>query len=96
MNYVRLSFGWNRHPKIVKLKKKLGAAGVLGLLKLWTFAAEYRPDGVLVGMDYDDIANAADYSGESGTFVAVLIQSRLLDRIEGKLYIHDLRVGGQS
>lgn len=57
---IRLCIGWNRHPKIVKLKRKLGAEGVLGLISLWTFAGEHRPDGILNGMDADDIAIAAD------------------------------------
>lgn len=96
MNSVRLSFGWNRHPKIVKLRKKLGSTGVLCLLRLWTFAAEYRPGGVLSGMDGDDIAIAADYPGDSSVFVAVLIELRLVDRIGDELCIHDFRIGGRS
>lgn len=92
---IRLSIGWNRHHKIVKLNKKLGDAGVLGLLKLWTFSAEYRPDGVLVGMTDYDIAIAADYSGDSTLFVAVLIELRLVDRIGDELCIHDFLIGGR-
>lgn len=86
---IRLSIGWNRHHKIVKLKKKLGSDGVLGLVSLWTFTGEHRPDGVLSGMDDDDIAIAADFPGDSSAFVAVLIELRLLDRAGNDLAIHD-------
>jgi hypothetical protein len=58
---IRLSIGWNRNPKIIKLRRKLGAEGVLGLISIWTFAGEQRTDGVLSGMDDDDIAIAVRY-----------------------------------
>ena len=57
---IRLAVGWNRHPKIVKLKRKLGADGVMALVSLLTFCGENRTNGVLSGMDDDDIAIAAD------------------------------------
>lgn len=86
---IRLQIGWNRHPKIIKLKRKLGADGVLGLLALWTFAGESRTDGVLREMDEDDIAIAADYPGDSYVFVDTLIGLKLLDRCGDGLVIHD-------
>jgi len=86
---IRLQFGWNRHPKIIKLKRKLGSDGVLGLLELWTFAGEKRTDGVLKGMDADDIAIAADFPGIPDVFVDTLIDLKLLDRRVNDLVIHD-------
>ena len=86
---IRLCVGWNRHPKIVKLRRKLGADGVLGIVALWTFAGEQRTDGVLHGMDADDIAIAADYAGDSSAFVEVLTELRLLDRHGNDWEIHD-------
>lgn len=88
---IRLSIGWNRHPKIIKLRRKLGADGVLALVCLWTFAGEQRPDGVLSGMDDDDIAIAAEYPGDAGTLVSTLANLRLLDRADGGWTIHDWR-----
>ena len=86
---IRLSIGWNRHPKIVKLRRKLGADGVLAIVNLWTFAGEQRPDGVLSGMDDDDIAIAAEYPGDSGLLVAALADLRLLERDGNDWKIHD-------
>ena len=86
---IRLSIGWNKNPKIVKLERKLGPSGVLSLLKLWTFTAQHRPDGILSGMDNDDVAIAADFPGETGSFIAVLEDLRLLDRAGNDWVIHD-------
>ena len=69
---IRLCIGWNTNPKIVKLRRKLGADGVLGLIALWTYAGSQRTDGVLTGMDDDDIAIVADYPGDSTRLVATL------------------------
>ena len=44
---IRLSIGWNRAPQDYQTQEKLGADGVLGLVNLWTFTGEHRPDGVL-------------------------------------------------
>lgn len=44
-NDLRLSLGWKKHPKIKKLKKILGAEGILSLLSRWTFAADYKTKG---------------------------------------------------
>ena len=86
---IRLSIGWNRHPKIVKLRRKLGAEGVMGLIGLWTFCGESRTDGVLHGMDDDDIAIAGDYHGDAAVFVATLSELKLLDRAGNDWAIHD-------
>ena len=67
------------HPKIRRLKNKLGAEGVLALYNLWCFCKEYRKDGHLTGMEDHDISEAADYEGDNETFVKVLVDLRLLD-----------------
>lgn len=86
---IRLSIGWNRHPKIIKLKRKLGADGVLALINLWTFAGEHRPSGVFTCMDEDDIAIAAEYPGDSVTLVDTLSAIRLIERQGNDWAIHD-------
>jgi len=88
---IRLCIGWNSNPKIVKLRRKLGSDGVLGLITLWTYAGAQRTDGVLAGMDDDDIAIVADYPGDSARFVAVLSELRLIERIGNDWAIHDWR-----
>ena len=64
---IRLSIGFLDHPKTVKLQRQLGEAGVLSLLRLWLWAAQNRPSGILIGMDEDDIEIAARWEeGERG------------------------------
>ena len=76
------------HPKIRRLKNKLGAEGVLALYNLWCFCKEYRKDGHLTGMEDHDISEAADYDGDNETFVQVLVDLRLLDANGGVFTVH--------
>ena len=76
------------HPKIRRLKNKLGAEGVLALYNLWCFCKEYRKDGHLTGMEDHDISEAADYEGDNETFVKVLVDLRLLDAEGGVFTVH--------
>ena len=76
------------HPKIRRLKNKLGAEGVLALYNLWCFCAEYKKDGHLTGMEDHDIAEAADYDGCYEGFVHTLVQLRLLDAEGGVFTVH--------
>lgn len=85
----RLSVGVIDHPKIVKLRRRLGADAVLALIRLWGFTARNRPRGDLMGMDADDIEIAAGWDGEPGSFVAQLLDLVLLDDNDGVLAIHD-------
>jgi hypothetical protein len=86
---IRLCIGWNRHPKIVKLRRKLGADGVLSLVNLWTYVGEQRADGIMTGMDDDDIAIVADYPGDSARFVSILAELRLIEKHGNDWAIHD-------
>lgn len=87
---IRIQSGWYRHPKIVKLRRRMGAEGVLGLVTLWTWTGEQRPNGRLTGMDAEDIAIAAGYPEDPQGFVDTLIALNLLDEDEdGGMSIHD-------
>jgi hypothetical protein len=86
----RISTGLFRHPKWLKLSRRLGAEGQVALIALWAFAATDRPDGILSGMDADDIAITAGWSGPSDVFVDGLVELRWLDRSgDGTLTVHD-------
>ncbi len=65
---IRLSVGFWQHPKTKKTAKRLGLEGVRSLQILWLWAATNRPDGSLVGMDWEDIELAADWQGEERAF----------------------------
>lgn len=86
----RMSCGALRHPKAIKLRRKLGADGVLSWISLISFCAQYRTSGSLAGMDGEETAIASDWSGDPQLFVNTLIEIGLLDRdSSGVLSIHD-------
>lgn len=65
---IRLSIGFWQHPKTRKLTKRLGLDGVRSLQVLWLWAAQERPDGNLLGMDWEEIELAADWQGDERAF----------------------------
>lgn len=86
---IRLLLSFRNHPKTKKLRLKLGDSGPLGFIYLLMFTAESKPDGVLDGMDAEDIALASDYRGDTGEYVGTLVAVRLLD-FDGEIYsVHD-------
>lgn len=86
---IRLSVGFFDHPKIIKLERQLGLEGLTALLRLWLWAAQNRPSGILSGMDGEDIEIAARWKGEAGAFNGVVTRLKLLDTVGGMFQIHD-------
>jgi len=86
---ARISTAFPRHPKTVKVQRRLGLAGCWSLLCLFLWAADNRPDGDLKGMTAEDIEIAANWEGESGTFLQTLTDVRFLDGDPGSYSIHD-------
>lgn len=85
---IRLSVGFFDHPKTIKLERQLGLDGVVALIRLWLWAAQNRPNGVLSGMDVDDIEIAARWSGEQREFCAVATALRFMDCTNGEYRLH--------
>lgn len=86
---IRLSVGFFRNIKVRKLRKALGAEGVLSLQALWLFCAENAPDGKL-GKYSDDIEFIVDWNGEESLFTATLLDLGFLDKEDdGTLSVHD-------
>ena len=71
---IRLQIGFLDHPKTMRLQLECGPDGVFSLLRLWFFAAQNKPKGVLKGMDEIDIELAAKWTGESGKFVETILK----------------------
>jgi hypothetical protein len=86
---MRLSLGFVDHRKTKKLQRRLGAAGVLALLTLWSRAGDRRPDGDLTGMNNEDIAIDAGWDGDADAFVHELVDIGWLDGEPGSYQIHD-------
>lgn len=87
-----MKLGTVQHPKFIKLARRLKlkpyeAAGVLEML--WAMAAQYTDDGDLSRFDNDDIACYIGWDGDSAELVTALVDLRWIDRIEGRLVIHD-------
>jgi hypothetical protein len=88
---IRLSVGFFDHPKTIRLMRQLGHEGVIALMRLWLWAAQNRPSGILAGMDEEDIEIAARWDGDQGAFNAVATAVKFLDCIDGVYHIHDWR-----
>jgi hypothetical protein len=87
-NDLRINADVFSHTKIKKLKRRLGAEGVIALLCLWSWVAKHKPDGDLSGLDEDDLMLAADWEGQEN-IVQILVDLRLVDEIDGGFAIHD-------
>lgn len=85
---IRLHTDFLNHPKTVKLKKRLGADGVLSLISLWLWCAGAKPDGKLDGLDVEDIEIAAGWTGENGKFFAELVSLAWIDETETGYTLH--------
>ena len=72
MSDIRLDVDFDTNPKIIKLKRRLGDAGVVCLLRLWCYAAKHRSTGLLSGMDPEDIAIASGWTGDGQEFTTTL------------------------
>lgn len=82
----RVALDFLDHPKTVKLKSTVGAEGVFCLMRLWAFAGNYRPRGLLTGMNPQDIAIAAKWSEDANQFVSALLDSKFLDKLKNGVY----------
>jgi hypothetical protein len=99
--YIQVDVTLIDHPKTKKLARLLSISrttAVGHLVALWSWAAQYAPDGDLT--DYraepDAIADAAQWEGEPAQFVNALINARigagsgfLEDSADGSLLLHD-------
>jgi hypothetical protein len=86
---ARISTALPRHPKTVKLQRRLGSSGCWSLVCLFLWVAENHPEGDLGGMTAEDIEIAASWPGDTGAFVRILAEVRFLDGQEGAYKIHD-------
>lgn len=87
---IRIRVGFPRHWKIKRVKKRFGKEACWAIVELLCYVAEYRPDGSLVGMSDQAIAEAADWDGDADEFVAFLRdEALLLDEVDGGYLVHD-------
>jgi len=83
---IRFSVNFWQHPKTIKLTRKGGLEAVRSLQILWCFCAQERTTGILDGMDVDDIEIAADWRGEPGLLVELLLSGNWLEQLQDGTY----------
>lgn len=83
---IRLSIGFWQHPKTRKLIRRGGLEVVRSLQILWCFCAQERTNGILSGMDIDDIEIAADWQGEPGKLVELLLKGNWMEMLADSTY----------
>ena len=86
---IRLKVTFPNHHKIKKLHKRLGPQGPLSLIYLWLYTAENKPDGILRGMDDEDVEIAAQWPGDAGCMLGALLDLCLLHKQADAYEIHD-------
>lgn len=59
---------------------------VRSLQILWCFCAQERTNGILSGMDIDDIEIAADWQGEPGKLVELLLKGNWMEMLDDSTY----------
>lgn len=85
----RIAVGCTSNPKVIKLMRRCGDRAFFCLVSLWGWAAQYRPEGDLTGMDDESIEIAAGWTDEEGEFVAHLSSIGFLDGGPGCYRLHD-------
>jgi hypothetical protein len=86
---IRIAVTFLDHPKTIKLQRRLGDSAVLSLLRLWFHVAQNKPDGVLLGMDVEDIEIASRWGGDQGLFASTLLDIGWLADEQGIYVVHD-------
>ena len=90
-DYINISTDFFSNLKVRKLERHCGIKGIFCLQRLWMWAAQYRPDGNLSGLQQEDIEIAAQWDNGGGHFFDSLINLRFIDidNDNGVLRLHD-------
>lgn len=86
---IRIKVGFFKHHKTQKLRRSIGAEGVLALLELMCWTRVNRHRGSLDGMSDEDVEIAGNWTGTGGAFVAALIETGWLDGETFSRKVHD-------
>jgi polyhydroxyalkanoate synthesis regulator phasin len=81
-----------RHPKTKRLARELKISlptAVGHLFYLWWWVLDYAADGSLEKYSDEDIADAAEWTGDAKELVQALIKSGFIDEEDGRKSVHD-------
>ncbi len=84
----RISVGFLQHHKTKLLKRRLGYQGIVALIGLWAYAAQFRPDGILEGMSDEAIESAVDWDSDK-PLVTCLVEIGFLEHDGDAYRLHD-------
>lgn len=84
--YIRLSTNFFSHIKTLRLKAAIGNDAFWVPPKLWVYAAEHQPDGILSNFSAEELAMLVGYQGDAQAMLQALLRARFLD--EEPLRIH--------
>ena len=87
---IRIPVGLPDHRKTRRLVARCGEKSYRMLQRLWLWARQYRPEGILHGMTDDDVEAEARWDGDPGEFVSALLNIGWADRLEDEtLELHE-------
>lgn len=87
-----MRYGTISHPKFRTLQRILGLPqySVVGLLEsLWMLASQFTDEGDITRFSAQQIADYAGYDGDAESLIDQMVESKWLDRIDGRLLVHD-------
>lgn len=95
MPYLNLDLDFLEHPKIIRLKARLGSHGIVALIRLWLFAGKYHPkDGDISQYTKEEIDGFAGWYGNDECykqcFTDACVELGVIDKkSNGKIMLHD-------
>ena len=88
MIWIRVDSDFDRHPKVLKLRRLLNEPlAEAWIQRLWRWALVHAPGGDLAEFDAADLAAAVQYPGDPDTLIAALTGAGFLDA--DPLRVHD-------
>jgi len=88
---ITVEVGYPRHPKTITLIQRLGNGADAIPVRLWCWAAEFKPQHGKLGnldMDPSEVESLVDWWGEPGACFNAML-GLFIDRNEDGFYLHD-------
>jgi hypothetical protein len=87
---IRINVKFFDNAKTKKLLRVVGTDGILALIRLWMYAAQQRPDGILTNLTPNQISvDAAEFPGDSRKFFNALRDGKWIEKHGRAWKIHD-------
>jgi hypothetical protein len=69
---IRLAIDMDHNPKVRRLIQELGPEAAWALVRLWLYTARHRPEGVLTGIELDEIEPLVGWKRRRGRLIDAL------------------------